>query len=247
MRIYTRKYKIIFLFIVSFLSNIAAGQTAHPFSVGERIEYSTWFNFVKGGMSSLEVVSFDSLNGIPVYHVRSVTESNSFFDRFYKVRDKMDSWIDVGGLYSREFKKSLREGHYRKKYSVRFDYHQMRAISQSDTISINGIIHDGLSIFYYVRALDLSVGDVIDLNYFDNDKLRPFKIKVENKENIKVPAGEIECYVLTPFSEKGKLFKNKNLVTIYLSTDEKRIPVMISSEARFGSMILKLESIYFPD
>jgi len=53
--------------------------------------------------------------------------------------------------------------------------------------------------------------------------------------------------VLTPFSEKGKVFKNKNLVTIYLSTDEKRIPVMISNEALFGSMILKLESIYFPD
>ncbi|MCK4640767.1 MAG: DUF3108 domain-containing protein [Candidatus Marinimicrobia bacterium] len=247
MRIYTRKYKIIFLFIISFMLNIAAGQTAHPFSVGERIEYSTWFNFVKGGVSSLEVVSFDSLNSIPVYHIRSVTESNPFFDRFYKVRDKMDSWIDVSGLYSRKFRKSLREGRYRKKYSVRFDYHQMQAISQNDTVSIDSIIHDGISIFYYVRALDLSVGDVIDLNYFDNDKLRPFKIKVENKENIKVPAGEIECYVLTPFSEKGKLFKNKNLVTIYLSTDEKRIPVMISSEALFGSMILKLESIKSPD
>jgi hypothetical protein len=247
LRIDIKKYRIISLFIITFLSSITAGQTAHPFSVGERIIYSTWFNFVKGGISTLEVVSFDSLNGIPVYHIRSVTKSNPFFDRLYKVRDKMDSWIDVSGLYSREFRKSLREGRYRKKYSVRFDYHRMWAISHSDTVSIDGIIHDGLSMFYYIRALDLSIGDIIDLNYFDNDKLRPFKIKVENKEIIKVPAGEIECYVLTPFLEKGKLFKNKSLVTIYLSTDEKRIPVMISSEAIFGSMILKLESIDSPD
>jgi len=159
----------------------------------------------------------------------------------------MDSWIDPSGQFSYRFSKSLREGRYRKKYSVDFDYQAGLAVSENDRDSIPAMVQDGLSMFYYVRTLDLSVGDIIRINYFDNDSLRPFLIKVDKIESVKTPIGAMECFVLAPYLESGKLLKYKSKVTIYLSTDSRRVPVMISNEARFGSLTLKLESIEKPD
>jgi len=242
-----RKFVLTVILVLLLPFNILKAQPSLPFNVGERLIYSVSFNFIRGGESCLEVAGIDTIDKRPVYHIKSRTESGAFFDRIFKVRDYMESWVDIEGIYSRKFSKSIREGRYRKQYSVLFDYDNLRAVSPYDTVSIDGMIHDGLSLFYYVRTIDFSLGDIIDLNYFDNDLQRPFKIKVEKIEKVRVPAGVIECFVLTPFAEKGSLFKNKNLVTIHLSTDEKRLPVMISNEARFGSMVLKLESVELPN
>jgi hypothetical protein len=218
-------------------------QAEIPFAVGEKLTYSAWFNFIRGGTSSMEIIGIEKVNGVQTCHARSITESNSFFDRLYKVRDQMDSWLDGKGYYSRKFSKSLREGHYRKKYEVEFDYQRGQAVSGSKTTKIAALIHDGLSMFYYVRTLNLKLGDTIALNYFDNDSLLPFIIKVEKKETVETPSGKIECFVLKPYYDSKKLLKQKSQVEIYLSTDSLRIPVMISSDARFGSLVLKLESI----
>ncbi|MBN2600497.1 MAG: DUF3108 domain-containing protein [Candidatus Marinimicrobia bacterium] len=240
------KSHIIFIKVIFYLlltCQLTMGQSGQPFLIGEKLNYSTWFNIIKGGESSLEFVGIEEINGISTYHIRSVTESTSFFDRLYKVRDYMDSWIDTSGQFSHRFSKSIREGKYRKKYSVDFDYQAGFAISNKDRDSIPDRVQDGLSMFYYIRTLDLTVGDIHEINLFDNDSLRPFLIKVDRIESVKTPIGDMDCFVLVPYLESGKQLKNKSKVTIYLSTDQQRIPVMISNEARFGSLILKLESV----
>ncbi len=228
------------------ISEISPGQPIARFSPGEKLHYSAWFNFVKGGESTLQIVGIDTVNTMPVFHVQSVTESLPFFDRFYKVRDYMESWIDMTGMFSYRFSKSIREGNYKKKYTVDFNYQRLQAISKTDSNTIPIDIHDGLSMFYYVRTLDLSVGDVIEINFYDNDMLRPFMIKVDKIELVKTPVGEIECFVLSPFLESGKMFKQMSKITIHVSTDKRRLPVMISNSARFGTLTLKLESIESP-
>lgn len=225
------------------ISNFTAAQSRVPFKTGEKLNYSAWFNFIKGGESFLECVGFEEINGKSACHVRSGTESLPFFDRFYKVRDYMDSWMDSSGRFSLRFEKSLREGKYRKKYSVDFDYDRGISISASKQDSIPARVHDGLSMFYYVRTLDLAVGDVIKINYFDNDSLIPFYIKVDRREWVKAPIGKMECFVLEPYVESGTLLKHKSKITIHLTVDERRLPVIISNDARFGSLVLKLESV----
>ena len=187
----------------------------------------------------------DTIGTVPVFHVQSETHSTSFFDRFYKVRDHMESWIDTSGQFTYRFRKSLREGKYRKKYTVDFNYNEGLAISNDEQKPIPEMVQDGLSMIYYVRTLDIKIGDIIPINFFDNDSLMPFLIKVENIETVKAPIGDMKCFVLAPYLESGKTLKHKSKVTIYLSTDKRRIPVMISNEARFGSLVLKLESIKY--
>ncbi len=235
-------YRIFILLPVCVFSIHAQSQSRLPFQVGEEITYSVWFNFIKAGQSTMTTVCIDTIDGDPTFYTVLKTQSFSVLDKVYKVRDHIESWVDVDGLFSRKFKKKIREGFYKKKYSVRFDYDDSLAYSSSDTIPISLPVHDALSIIYYMRAESLWVGRVFNLNNFDNNKFKPYKVIVRKLEKIKVPAGKFECFVLEPYAEKGNLFKYKGQLTIYLSNDVRRLPVKVESEATIGSMIMKIES-----
>lgn len=213
----------------------------HPFTVGERLDYSLWFNFIKGGRAVMKVVTTESLAGFNVYRLSLESESSPFFDRIFRVRDYMSSWIDVKGLYSYRFQKDISEGKYRKRYAVRFDYQQQRAYSENDTLTIRNKVQDPLSVIYRVRAENLHVGKVLSLNYFDNNRLREYNITVDRMEKIEVPAGNFYCFVLEPAPKDGKPLKYHAEMTIYLAADTTRLPVLITTDAAFGKMIFKLE------
>jgi len=240
------KHPIIVLFTLVLLScsNVRAQlYPSAPFQVGEQLNYTVALNFIQGGQASMSVTGMDTLNGFPCYHIVSHTRSTGLVDRLYPVRDHIESWIDSEGFFSRRLKKDIKEGRYHKKYAVRFDYQDSLARSADDTVRITEPIHDGLSIFYYLRTRQLQIGQQIAVNNFDNDKFKPFRIMVTRREMVSVPAGTFDCYVLEPVSGKRALFKKyENEVTVYLSKDQHRLPVMIINKANFGNMILKLES-----
>lgn len=189
----------------------------------------------------MTVKAIESLDGYPVYKVESVTETVAVFDKIYRVNDRMKSWIDLNGLFSRRYEKRLREGKYKKDYRAQFDYNAKKAYTSRDTLAISGKVHDALSVIYCMRAEYLFPGRIIRLNNFDNDKFRLFNVVVREVQSLKVPAGDFQCFVLEPYAEDGKLFKNQNKMIIYLSADPLRLPLMIDNEASFGRMIFKLE------
>jgi hypothetical protein len=220
---------------------MAQSRLISRFPVGEELTYSVWFNFMKVGHSIMTIKAIESVDGFPVYHIESITETGAVFDKIYRVNDRVNSWIDLNGLFSRRYEKRLREGKYRKDYRAHFDYNEKKAYTSRDTLAISGKVHDALSVIYCMRAEYLFPGRIIRLNNFDNDKFRLFNVVVREVESLKVPAGKFQCFVLEPYAEEGKLFKNQNKMTIYLSADELRLPIMIDNEASFGRMIFKLE------
>lgn len=235
--------KLIFIGWIG-LTNLlfAQNRIISRFPIGEELTYSAWLNFMKVGYSTITIKAIESVDGFPVYHVESITKTSPFYGKIYRVNDRFNSWIDLDGLFSRRYEKSLREGKYKKDYQAYFDYNEKKAYTSLDTLDIDGRMHDALSVIFWVRAEYLFPGRIIRLNNFDNNKLRLFNVIVSGVETLKVPAGEFQCFVLEPYSDDGKLFKNQNKMTIYLSNDSLRLPVMIDNEANFGRMIFKLEN-----
>ncbi len=215
---------------------------ATEIQVGERIRFQVKYGIFDAGTSIMEVEAIDTTHGHITYRLHSNTRSNKFIDAFYKVRDHMTSWIDTLSLATVQFEKSLNEGKYNKDYSVWFDYNEMQAVSSDTTIAIEDEMQDVLSLFYYIRSFDLSVGDTIRMSSFDNDEISPFWLAVKDIEKVKVPAGEYECLVVEPFLESDFLFKYEGGLTIWFTNDERNIPVLMKSKASIGSMILRLES-----
>jgi len=210
--------------------------------IGEKFTYQLKYGLIKAGISTMEVQDIETVRGHTTYRLHSRTRSNNFVDTFYRVRDSITSWIDTSSIATVQFEKSLNEGKYQKDYHVWFDYDNMRAISSDTTFSIESQMQDVLSLFYYIRSFDISVGDTIRMSNFDNDKISPFWISVVKEEQVKVPAGTYTCLVVEPFVESDFLFKYEGNLKIWFTKDERSLPVLMKSKALFGSMILRMTS-----
>ncbi|MCH8286108.1 DUF3108 domain-containing protein, partial [candidate division KSB1 bacterium] len=101
-------------------------------------------------------------------------------------------------------------------------------------------VQDVISAFYYIRTLDLKVGDVIELAHYDNDKVYDIVVEVLKKQQVRVPAGKFDCIVIEPKLKTQALFKNEGKIIIYLTDDERKIPVLMVSKVFFGQVAAKL-------
>lgn len=228
--------------ILLFLTIVVNAES--PWRVGEKLKYDIWYNFMKGGEAHMEISELVKINGKSLYHITSVTRSTGLVDLIFSIDDRLESWVDPLTFHSHKFQKRIREGNYKKDYSVRFDYQDSLAFSNQDTTRITPPIHDALSIFYYLRAAKLYQDKIFQVNNFDSDTLKNYKIKVKGLQEVKVPAGRFVCYKLEPYSEQGELFeKHQNKVTTYISADSIRLPVKITSDANFGKLIMKLKQV----
>ena len=110
--------------------------------------------------------------------------------------------------------------------------------------SVKGV-QDMLSAFYYLRSLDqseLKVGSVKKLNVWIDDELFPFQVKVVGTENIRTKFGTINCLKIVPQVMSGRVFRDKEGVTLWVSNDRNYVPIAIKAELAVGSLKASLES-----
>ena len=215
-----------------------------PFGPGESLRFSIEYGLVKAGTAWLEVAPMEVYRGRTCYHLVSRAESNSFMSKIYKVRDRIDSLIDAEGLYSWRYKKRQREGGYARDYDILYDPPTGRA-RYSDGSSFEGKpwSKDGLAAFYFVRHLPLEVGRDIAVAHHSDRRSGDIVVKVHKRETVKVPAGTFDCFVIEPVMEEGGLFKASGRLTIWVTADARRIPVLMKSRIPVGSVDAILQEI----
>ena len=218
-----------------------------PFQVGEKLTFSVGYEFIPAGKSILSVVGISEVNGKSVYKLTSRTKSHRFFDPFFKVRDEITSYIDTKTLQSIKFRKRLREGSYSYDYSVDFDPDSMSAVSKSpkgtSLVKIPEFTLDVLSAMYYMRTLDLKIGIRETVTVLDNDKLYPLDLNTIRRERITTKAGTFDCLVVLPELKSGGLFKNEGRITVWVTDDHRKIPVLMKSKAIIGAIIVELQEV----
>ena len=193
------------------------------------------------------MVGISEVNGRSVYKITSRTKSHWFFDAFFKVRDEITTYIDTNTFQSVKFRKKLREGSYSYDYSVDFDPDSKSAVSESPkgtrVVKIPEFTLDVLSAMYYMRTLDLKVGMKETVTVLDNDKLYPLDIKTIRRERISTRAGTFDCLVVIPELKSGGLFKNEGRITVWVTDDHRKIPVLMKSKAIIGAIIVELQEV----
>ena len=214
------------------------------FGVGERLEFLVGYGFIKAGTAVMEIPEIVKLGGRKCYYIVSTAKSNKFFSVFFKVDDKVESFMDVHGLYSLRYDKHLREGKFRADISMIFDQENHLAIYNNgkDTIEVAEYAQDVLSAFYFVRTQQLTVGRSIFVDNHTDKKNYPLEVKVLRKERVKVEAGEFDCVVVEPILKTPGIFKQKGSLTIWLTDDEVKMPVLMKSKVIIGSISTELIS-----
>jgi hypothetical protein len=218
--------------------------TNRAFGVGERFEFSVGYGMINAGTAVMEIPDMVKLDGRKCFHIVSTAQSNKFFSVFFKVDDKVESFMDVYGLYSLRYDKHIREGKFKTDMSMTFDQDNHLALYYAgrDTFQVPEYVQDVLSAFYFVRTQDLQVGKSILVDNHTDKKTYPLEVRVLRKEKVKVPAGEFNCVVIEPMLKTPGIFEQKGSLTVWLTDDEVKMPVLMKSKVIIGSISTELTS-----
>lgn len=242
------RFVIVFLFFyISGIAHVTAGDPLRTlpnkaFPVGEKLKFSIGWEFISAGTATLEVEQLTAHRDRPCYLVSATTVSNAFFSTLYPVKDRLESYIDQDGLYPLKYVKNTSEGGYKRNFTTEF-YHEQRKATIDDRdsgykeIAIPEMVQDIISAFYYLRNQPLEIGKTLSLATYDNGKINQATVKVVRKETISVDAGEFHCILVqTPIGP----FNNKSDLNIWLTDDDRKIPVLMKSKIAIGSVRAEL-------
>ncbi|HNX51814.1 MAG TPA: DUF3108 domain-containing protein, partial [Thermoanaerobaculaceae bacterium] len=91
------------------------------------------------------------------------------------------------------------------------------------------------------RTQALPVGGSIVFHYHASRKSQPLQVKILGREHIRTPAGEFDCIAVEPILKAGGVFKSSGRLVIWLTADERRMPVLMKSKVIIGSVSVVLE------
>jgi hypothetical protein len=196
----------------------------------------------------------EELKGVRAYHFTMAVRSSSFLDMFYKVRDRVEGFVDTEMVHSLLYKNEQREGGFSRDVIVTFDWENETAQFENrgekrDPIFVYPGTFDPLSITYYVRTQKLVPGNILKAPVTDGKRLAIGRLRVIEKQKVKVPAGKFEAFLVEPVvSNLGGVFKRSEAsgIQIWLSADPSQIPLKVSGKAKLGSfsaVLVSAESI----
>jgi len=215
-----------------------------PFHAGESLRFSVQYGFIHAGTAWLEVPEVAEWNGHPAWRLVARAESNGFFDKIYKVRNRIESLWDHESRFTWRYFEDRREGRFTANDTIIFepDSLQMR-YRNGKTYPVSGPVQDALSSFYLTRFRALPIGGTISFDYHASRKTAPMEIRVLGRQKVKTPAGRFDCIVVEPMLKAGGIFKNKGRLVIWLTDDERRIPVQMKSKVMIGSVKVVLQEV----
>lgn len=214
-----------------------------PFAPGEELNFAVRYGVVRAGDAKLAVEGLEMVNGEPAYRLVSTARSSRFFSTFFEVKDRVESVWSVQRRVPLRFEKHIHEGSYTRNEVVRFDHEAGTAVYADGKVKeIPPGVQDVLSAFYYVRTQNLTPGDSLEVPNHSDGKNYPLVVRVLRRETITVPAGTFTCVVVEPMLKTAGLFKQEGRLTIWLTDDARKMPVLMKSKVTVGSIVAELES-----
>lgn len=218
------------------------------FNAGEGLNFKVFYTvagvYVGAGEADFKT-SLESLNNKPVYHVVGEGKTYSFYDNFFKVRDRYETYIDTANLQPQKFIRNIYEGGYKKYENVTFNKVTNTAITNHGVYKVPGCVQDVLSSIYYARNIDFDsykAGDKIPFTLFLDKELFGMYIRYLGKETIKTKYGKFKSIKFKPLLLKGTIFEGGEKMTVWISDDKNKIPLRIESPISVGSIKVDMMS-----
>lgn len=240
-----------FLILLVFITVSFDSQKPDAYDSGEWFKFRIHYGFVNAGFATLEVK--EALKGNKkIYHAvgKGYTVGMSRF--FFKVDDNYESYFDKETNKPFQFVRKIDEGGYTKNQEGFFNQDVNRVLVKDyknkteKTISVTENVQDIISTFYFLRNhpnIDkLKVGESIVVDMFFDDEVFKFKLKFIGRENLKTKFGTAATMMFRPVVQSGRVFKEEESLTVWISDDENKIPLRIKASLAVGSIKADLES-----
>lgn len=108
-------------------------------------------------------------------------------------------------------------------------------------------LQDFVSGYYYMRTFDfdkLKDGDIIEVPGVIEDFQYKFEVVYKGKEKIKFKGKNVEAHKFAPVMDDfdNDLFRGKDSITFWASTDGNQVPLIVEAKIFLGSITLELDS-----
>lgn len=244
-----KRILVILLLVSSF--GLQAQNKASAFESGEWLKFRMHYGPMNASYATLQVKNA-TIGSTPVYHVVGHGETTGFASWFFKVDDTYESYFDKKDGKPYRFIRKINEGGYTKDVEINFDHKNDKAVlddkknKKKFNFTLQDSIQDLISAFYFLRnnyePKDLTKGESIDLNMlYDDDGIFTFKLKYLGKEIVRTKYGKVECLKFRPLVQSGRVFKEEESLSLWVSNDDNRIPIRIKADLAVGSIKADLD------
>lgn len=230
------------------------------FIVGEKSKYKFSYGasnskgLLTAGYGQFEVNEITNIRGTDCFHIKASGGSTKIFSLFYKVEDVFETYLDSSKLVSLKFIRDVHEDKYRASQEVSFfrkkNYAKSKnLITKSEKKQkISKYTQDMLSALFACRTIpnkNITLNDTIFLEIYnlEKEKIIPTYFIPIKKETIKTKIGDLKTIKCKIYTQKSRIFSDKNSTYIWVSDDQRHLPVKLETPIRVGSMYIEIMSV----
>jgi hypothetical protein len=227
-----------------------SSQKERAFDAGEWFKFRIHYGLVNAGYATLEVKEA-TINNKKVYHAIGKGYTTGLSRFFFRVDDLYESYFDKETGNSYQFIRKINEGGYTKNQEG-FVNQETNKILVKDyknrtekTFPFPPHSQDIVSTFYYLRnypSVDkLKIGESIALDMFFDNESTKFKLKFLGYEDIETKFGIVSTMIFRPLVQSGRVFKEEESLTVWISNDDNKVPLRIKASLAVGSIKADLD------
>ncbi|MBD0831045.1 DUF3108 domain-containing protein [Aestuariibaculum sediminum] len=245
-----KKILLILLVICTIPKTIA--QQESSFGAGEWFKFRmSYSGFLKAGNATLTVKE-TKLKGKDVYHVVGKGWTTGMIKWFFRVEDLYESYFDKNAIIPYRFIRKIDEGGHIKDIEINFDHTANKAHVYNKKHNTKRVfstpenVQDMVSTYYYLRdnidVNSLKNGQEIRTDMFFDEENYGFKLKYLGEETIETDFGYVHALKFRPYVMAGRVFKEEESLTLWVSKDKNKVPLRIKADLAVGSLRADLEA-----
>ena len=235
---------------------------------GETLVYSVkwdppWYMFFLPKMEAGELVfrfqGIDEFRGKPAVKIAVDAYSSGTLAKLadMKVEDEFLFYSTPETLCAEGSVSKIREGKRRRLLELEYFQDErrlhFRVTDEADTphrilrdvtkTDLPPCIRDPFSTLYFYRTLNLTKGSEHNLIVGNDDRVLDVRTRVENQEAVTTMAGKFTAWRIRTDALRGGLFSQDGDFRIWVSADERKLPVRFEIKVRLGHVLGELKSV----
>ena len=219
---------------------------AAPFRAGERATYSVAWDGAGVNVPAGEIaVSVEP----PSYRFVVTATTAPWVARFFEARDRFVTTADARLLpvvHERELNEGSR--HVTRAYAYDFSGQVVRTGRTADDARAPGAValpllpeaRDALAALFYVRTLPLAPGSTVRFPVNEAGRNLVVDLGAVTRETIALAGGPVQAIRLDPRIERRVERRTPVVAVVWLSDDERRVPLAVDVAAGFGRVRMEL-------
>ena len=215
----------------------------------ERLTYDIEWRLIHAGSAVVDAQKTSA---------RLKLESAGMVSTLYKIDDRYRVQFDTPFCATSSLMDS-REGSRHRETAVTFDRVRNRAsllekdmdrntiVSKTD-VQVPNCVHDVIAALLRLRRTKVEVGQSVQLPMSDGRKFAAVKVEAQEREQVKTPAGTFNTVRYEVNLLNGVVYSRGGRVFVWLTDDERRLPVQFRLRMNFplGTVTLELEKEEHP-